>query len=226
MASFRSAPTTFHSKGSLGMKHKCGRRCRACCYNRMRHIGKGGLVSSFSAQSEDVIVQEGITRSNAFTRACKSMNVTKVARMLSSGSFEVQQMHVELVRENGLLRDTLVHAAAQMMGIDVLSPRCPDVMALPRFLAEYIIERELAFVVQRSNRFLTMERGSLNIGKLGNCRTIFYNIFSFMRGDEMQAWPALSCAFAFDVCDATEFARLHYQNTFAICYLEWLTHAS
>merc|ERR1711879_804884 len=76
MASFRSAPTTFHSKGRLGMKHHCGRRCEACRYNRMRHIGKGGLVSSFSAESEDATVQESIARSRAFTRACQSKNVT------------------------------------------------------------------------------------------------------------------------------------------------------
>merc|ERR1712187_177873 len=183
-------------------------------------------ISSFEPQTDDVIAQECIARSNAFTRACQGKNITKVSRMLSSGSFEVLEKHVELVRETRSLYDLLVHTAAQAIGLNVLRPRCPGAVALPRFLVDCVLECELEFVSRRSNRFLRIEHGSASVGKLGNCKIIIYKLLSFMTSDEIQAWPALSRAFAFDICDTTEFAKLHYQNTFAICYTGRLTLSS
>merc|ERR1712151_512850 len=211
MLSFRSAPTTFHMK--------CGGRCQACRYNLMRHVGKGGLVSSFSAQREDVVDEANTARAKAFTRACRNKKFAKLERMLSSGSFEIQQQHVDIVQEDVTLRELLLRSAAEMKRISVSCPRCPQLKSIPSFLVDYILESERAFIIQRSGRFTDAGHGSTPTGKFNNLsEENMLKLFSYFEGREMHVWPALSRAFAFGLCDTSEFAKLHDQNTFSICY--------
>jgi hypothetical protein len=190
----------------------------------MRHIGKGGLVSSCTVQSEDAIIavstQENTARSAAFTRACQRGNITKVARMLKSGSLEVEEKHFRMVEENDALRDLLVHHVARINGVDVSKPRCLDVASMPWFLVEHVLDGERAFVAQRSNRFTCRTQCPLTPGKLVGCSDTIFKLLSFLEGCEMREWLALSSFFAFGICDTVEFARLHYRNTFAGCYAE------
>merc|ERR1711879_305551 len=106
--------------------------------------------------------------------------------------------------------------AAEMKGISISQPRCPKLVSMPQFLIDYIIEGESTFAAQRSGRFTCVERGILSTGKL-NEDTIF-KLLCCLEGREMREWLALSRAFAFGLCDTAQFAKLYYQNTFAICY--------
>jgi hypothetical protein len=182
----------------------------------MRHVGKGGSISSLFAQTEETADKAEVARSNAFTRACRAKNLTKVQRMLSSGSFEVQQEHVAIAQGNVEVRELLLRSAIEMNGISISQPRCPKFVSMPQFLVDYILEGESTFVVQRSGRFTCVEHGIVSAGTLN--KDMIFKLFRCLEGHEMREWIALSRAFAFGLCDTAQFAKLYYQNTFAICY--------
>jgi len=87
---------------------------------------------------------------------------------------------------------------------------------MPQFLMDYILEGESTFVVQRSGRFTFNERGIVSAGTLNE--GMVFKLLCCLDGREMCEWIALSRAFAFGLCDTAQFAKLYYQNTFAICY--------
>merc|ERR1712150_462740 len=93
---------------------------------------------------------------------------------------------------------------------------CPKLVSMPQFLMDYILEGESTFTVQRSGRFTCNEHGIVSAGKLNE--DMILKLLRCLEGREMREWIALSRAFAFGLCDTVQFAKLHYQNTFAICY--------
>merc|ERR1712183_321910 len=184
-------------------------------------------MSSLSAQSRDAVDAANAARSRAFTRACRSKNAAKVERMLKSGSIHIQQDHIDIVKEDPALCGLLVRSAAEMNGISVSRPWCPNLVSMPSFLVDYILESQRSFVLRRSGRFTSLavafEHGPLKITTHAGARCdltedITFKLLSCLEGSELCAWPALSRAFAFRLCDTAEFAKLHYRNTFAICY--------
>jgi len=214
MLSFRSAPTSFH------LKRGCGGSCRRCRYNRMRHVGKGGVVSSSTSLNDGQVADEAnAARARAFIRACRSANLTKVRRMISSGCFEIEQEHIDAAHDNDALLQFLVRSAVEMKGVSISKPWCPDSVSLPLFAVEHVLEGKEAFVTRRSGRFAASPTGSCSFGKLGHLpRRVVFQLLWCVQGREVRAWQSLSRAFAFELCDTAEFANLLYQNTFRVCY--------
>lgn len=115
-------------------------------------------------------------------------------RMLSSGSFEFQQQHIDIVQEDARLRELLLRSAAEMKHISVSRSRCPHLDGR-------------AFIIQWSGRFTDAGYAFTPTGKINKLSE--YNMLrlsSFLEVGEMHVWPALSHTLTFGLCDTSQFA--------------------
>merc|ERR1712039_634117 len=152
-------------------------------------------------------------------RARRSKNLRKMERMLSSGSFVVQQNHVDFPQDSAAVRDLLVQSAAAVNGISLSIPRCLVLGPMPSFLVDHIVQGEKAFVLERSGRFARAEDAVHASGTLRDLpEDIIFKWLNFLQGHEMKAWFAVSRVFAFRLCDTTEFATILFRNSFPMCF--------
>merc|ERR1712039_106717 len=119
-------------------------------------------------------------------RACRSKNLRKMERMLSSGSFKVQQNHVDLARDSVAVRDLLVQSAADEYGISLSIPRCLVSGPIPSFLVDHIVQGERAFVLERSGRFARTEHAVHASGTFRDLpEDIIFKWWNCLQGHEM-----------------------------------------
>merc|ERR1712039_501069 len=137
-------------------------------------------------------------------RARRSKNLRKMERMLSSGSFKVQQNHVDLAQDSVAVRDLLVQSAADENGISLSIPRCLVLGPMPSFLVDHIVQGEKAFVLERSGCFARTEDAVHAFGTLRDLpEEIIFKWLNCFHGHEMKVWFAVSRAFAFRLCDTS-----------------------